>query len=79
MEDIEDTFRFVLGQNNTIDIAESEFKRMVAEDPDLRARYREWCHIVGSSERMGFRDYCDEYMDKLDDVWESLTDYDNNE
>lgn len=77
MEDIEDTFRFVLSQQKSVDIAEYEFKRMVAEDPELRAKYREWCHIVGSSERMGFRDFCDDYMQKLDDVWDSLTDYDN--
>lgn len=79
MDDIEDVFRSVLSEQDSIDIAESEFKRMAAEDPELHAQYREWCHIVGSSERMGFRDFAEEYKARLDDVWESLTDYDEQQ
>lgn len=77
MEEIENYFRELLKEHRSVDIAESEFKKTMAEDPDLRERYSEWCHVVGSSERKGFRDFCDEYMERMDSVWESLTDYDD--
>ena len=34
---------------------------MIAEDDYLREDYEEWCHAVGSSEKNGFLDYCEEY------------------
>lgn len=77
MEELENYFRELLSQHRSVDIAESEFKKAIAEDPELRERYSEWCHEVGSSERKGFRDFCDEYIDNMDSVWESLRDYDN--
>lgn len=77
MEDIETYFVDLLNQHRSVDIAESEFKKILAEDPNLRKRYSEWCHEVGSSERDGFRDFCEEYRDNQDSIWESLTDYDN--
>ena len=76
MEDIEEYFRSLIAQHRSIDIADSEFKKIIAEDPELHEKYSEWCHAVGSSERLGFRDFCEEYKDSLDSVWESLTDYD---
>lgn len=57
-----------------MDIAEAEFKKRIHEDHDLRARYREWCHEVGSSERNGFMDYCEEYMESQDNVYDNLRD-----
>ncbi len=76
MDDIEEYFRQVIAQHHSIDIADSEFKKRVAEDPELKREYSEWCHIVGSTERQGFRDFCEEYMESQDSVWETLTDYD---
>lgn len=77
MEDITLIFNDIITQYGSIDIAESEFKKRVHEDEDLHELYREWCLDVGSSEKDGFMDYCDEYMDSQNDVWNALNDYDN--
>ncbi|MGM9851289.1 MAG: hypothetical protein ACI306_04015 [Muribaculaceae bacterium] len=76
MEDLTDYFISVIKQSGSIDIAESEFKRAISDDDDLRAKYREWCHQVGSSEKRGFLDFCDEYLASQDSVWDTLSDYD---
>lgn len=76
MDDITQFFKQLIEQSKSFDIAEAEFKRMIAEDEELRNEYSEWCHAVGSSERSGFRDFCDDYMQSQDNIWDSLTDYD---
>ena len=76
MEDLTDYFISVIKQSGSIDLAESEFKRAISDDDDLRAKYREWCHQVGSSEKRGFLDFCDEYLASQDSVWDTLSDYD---
>ncbi len=47
---------------------------MIHEDPELRASYRQWCDEVGSSEKRGFLDYCEEYFESLDSIWDNLKD-----
>ena len=76
MNDITQIFHDMLTQNHSVDIAEAEFKKLINEDSDLRDQYREWCDAVGSSEKNGFRDYCDEYMESQDSIWDSLNDFD---
>lgn len=49
------------------------------DDEELRRRYKEYCREVGSTERNGFMDFCEEYMDGQDEVWDALSDYDNQE
>lgn len=75
--DITQFFDQVLQQAGSIDIAEADFKRTIAHDRELHALYREWCHENGSSERNGFLDYCEEYMESQDSKWDSLSDYDD--
>lgn len=77
MDDITLIFNNFLSQYDSIDIAEAEFKKSMHEDPELRDMYRQWCSEVGSSEKDGFFDYCDEYIDSQNDVWNSLNDYDD--
>ncbi len=77
MNDITQVFQQVLSQAGSVDIAEAEFKKMMHEDHELRKMYRDWCHEVGSSEKNGFFDYCDEYMDSQDSIWDTLNDYDS--
>jgi hypothetical protein len=77
MEDITLVFNDFIAQYGSVDIAESEFKMRIHEDPELHALYRQWCEDVGSSEKDGFLDYCDEYLDSQNDVWNTLNDYDN--
>lgn len=76
MNDIIEVFNHYISQNGSIDIAESEFKMAINEDPELKALYRQWCHDVGSSEKNGFLDYCHEYLDEQNDVWGTLNDFD---
>lgn len=76
MNDITQVFNSLLEQYGSIDIAENEFKKMIAEDDILREEYEEWCHAVGSSEKSGFLDYCEEYKRSQDSIWESLNDFD---
>lgn len=78
-DDITDFFIDLLHDNKTIDVADSEFKRVIADDDDLRRRYREWCRENGSTERNGFTDFCKEYLAGQEEVWESLTDFDLDE
>lgn len=75
-DDITDYFITIIKQTPSIDMAEAEFKRSIADDEELRKSYREWCHNVGSTEKYGFLDFCDEYVDSRNEVWDSLTDYD---
>ena len=77
MENIEEFFQDLIIQHKSVDIAEAEFKKLVAEDPGLREIYREWCHSVGNSERNGFRDFCREYIESQESIWDSLNDYYN--
>lgn len=76
MEDITKLFLNVLHQAGSVDIAEAEFKKMIGEDDQLHKEYREWCHENGSSERRGFLDFCDEYLNDREEAWDSLNDYD---
>jgi hypothetical protein len=76
MNDITDLFLSVLNQAGSVDIAEAEFKKMIGADEELHQEYREWCHVVGNSERHGFVDFCDEYLNDREEVWNNLSDYD---
>lgn len=75
--EITEYFERLLEQTGSIDMAEAEFKRAIADDAELHALYREWCHENGSSERNGFLDFCDEYMESQDSKWDSLSEYDD--
>ncbi len=79
MEEMTDLFVHIINQTDSLDMAESEFRRMLVDEPELRRRYREYCREAGSSERNGFKDFCDEYMEEQDNVWNSLSDFDNQE
>ncbi|MDE6395567.1 MAG: hypothetical protein K2K77_09505 [Duncaniella sp.] len=74
MEHITDFFNYLLRQYGSIDIAEAELKRQIHEDAELHQRYREWCDEVGSSEKRGFLDYCEEYLESQDSIWDNLRD-----
>lgn len=78
MEEIQELFARLIGQHGSLDIAESEFRRMLVDEPALKRQYREYCRLVGSSERNGFKDFCEEYMQGQDEVWDSLSDPDIN-
>ena len=72
--DITDFFNELLKEYGSIDIADAEFKKQLHEDAELKRVYREWCHEVGSSEKNGFLDYCEEFLESQDSIWENLKD-----
>lgn len=76
MDDITQKFIAVLNEAGSVDVAEAEFKRLVADDHDLKAEYTEWCNENGSSFRNGFLDFCEEYLASRNSIWDTLTDYD---
>lgn len=76
MENLIDYFIHIIKQSDSLDIAESEFKRSLIDDDDLRRQYREYCREIGTSEKNGFLDFCEEYMQDQDNVWNSLNDFD---
>lgn len=78
MEDITELFQQLLNDFGGVDLAEAEFKRMIADDDELHAAYHEWCEETGHTERRGFLDYAEEYIDNQNSVWDTLNDdYDN--
>ncbi|MCM1348941.1 MAG: hypothetical protein NC338_05965 [Firmicutes bacterium] len=77
MNNITEVFDSYLSQYGSVDIAESEFKKNLHEDAEMRKMYRQWCDEVGSSEKSGFFDYCEEYFDSQNDIWNTLNDYDD--
>lgn len=79
MEDITEMFNSIIEEAPSIDIAESEFKQSLIDNPELRKAYREYCREQGSSEKRGFLDYAEQYCSDRNEIWESLNDYDNME
>ncbi|MCH5220928.1 MAG: hypothetical protein J1F05_01165 [Muribaculaceae bacterium] len=79
MDNLTKIFESIINEAPSIDIAESEFKRMLVDDPELRRIYREYCREQGTSERNGFLEYCDAYCSERDMVWDVLNDYNDEE
>ncbi|MDE6644360.1 MAG: hypothetical protein K2K27_09710 [Muribaculaceae bacterium] len=76
MTDFNELIQNLLTQTGALDMAISEFKRMIADDPELKAEYKEWCEQMGYSERTGFSEYAEELIQSQEEKWDSLTDYD---
>lgn len=74
MDELLTTFEEVLRSHGNVDIAEAEFKRLIADDNDLHELYREWCAETGHTERHGFLDWAEEYISNQNSVWDTLTD-----
>lgn len=77
MKSITEIFVEYLDNYGSVDIAESEFKKNIHENPELKAAYRQWCSDEGSSEKNGFFDFAEGYLSNQNEVWDSLTDYDD--
>lgn len=76
MNDITEIFDNILQTCGSVDIAHVEFKKMMYEDDTIHEMYKQWCDENGSSEKRGFLDYADEYLDSQASIWDSLNDYD---
>lgn len=76
MDHITDIFINYINQFGSPDLAEFEFKKAIHADAELHELYSQWCDEVGSSEKNGFFDFCDDYLEEQNDVWENLNDFD---
>ncbi|MDE6276762.1 MAG: hypothetical protein K2M06_01490 [Muribaculaceae bacterium] len=76
MNELTDYFLDLLHQSGSIEMAEADFRQALVDDPELRRKYKEYCHETGTSEKHGFRDFCEEYVTESNDVWQHLNDYD---
>lgn len=65
----------LLHQFGSIDIAESEFSRQIHEDEKMMIAFREWCNEMGYKERKAFVEYCQEYINENEEIFDSLSDY----
>lgn len=75
MIDIPNLIQDLLSQFGTIDIAESEFKRQINEDENLKEEFKSWCDEMGYKERFAFVDYCHEYLDDQESAYDLLSDF----
>lgn len=79
MEDITDLFVHIIEQSPSLDIAESEFKRTLVNEPEWRAKYRVYCRDNGYSESRGFLDFYEEHYAPEESIWDNLKDFDDIE
>lgn len=79
MIEILDIFEQILADARSVDMAESQFKCMICDDPEIRAAYRQWCEDEGTTEKYGFVDYCNQRFDEEESCWDTLNDDDNYE
>lgn len=76
MIDISTMIQDMLSQFRSIDIAESEFARIVNEDDSLKEEFKSWCEEMGYKEKSAFEQYCHEYLDNHESVFDTLSEYD---
>lgn len=76
MTDITDIFEDILADARSLDMAESIFKCRLCDEPELKMAYRTWCEQEGTSERMGFIEYCSRRFDEEQALWDNLSDTD---
>lgn len=74
--DITQYFINLMHESSSLDMAEAEFRRSLIGDEDMRTAYKEWCEEHGFSEKNGFSEFCEEYMENKNEMWDSLSDYD---
>lgn len=76
MNDITALMEQLLHRCRQIDVAESEFQKLIYEDEQLRHDYKEWCHEQGYTERLGFVEFCNNCLDTEESRWDVLSDPD---
>ena len=72
MNDIPDILRALLDQYSMESVVDSEFKKMLDEDPQLMADYEEWCTSMGYDVSTGYNDFVDELVESRDSIWDNI-------
>lgn len=76
MTDVSTMIQELLSRFGSIDIAESEFKRLLFEDETLKSCFKEWCEEMGYRKRTAFVEYCHECLDNHEAAFGALSEYD---
>lgn len=74
---MEDLLRSLIDQYRSIDIVESEFKRMLDEDSTIRNDYIAWCEEFGYSHKKGYREYIQQLFESEDSIWDSFIQFED--
>lgn len=77
--DIEAFWSQLLENHRRVDIAEAEFRRMLADDDSLTAAYRAWCDEHGTNQRYGFGEFAETYFEDNTRIWDTLDEYDDDQ
>lgn len=77
MNDIAKLLHSLIEQHRSSDIAESEFKRMLNEDLELKEIYNNWCDENGYSPRNGYKEYIQEIFDSQESIWDSFISFED--
>ena len=72
MIDLLEIFDSIISQSRSVDVAESEFRKLLMDDEELRKAYKEWCNEEGHTEKRGFIEYCHQYYDAEESKWDIL-------
>ncbi|MCH4156694.1 MAG: hypothetical protein LKF31_10365 [Muribaculaceae bacterium] len=72
---ISELLQSLLDQYSSVDMAESEFKRMLNEDDELKKAYFDWCEELGYSPKTGYSEYVEEIFESQDSIWDSLHEF----
>jgi len=76
--DITNFIKSLIEEHGSLDVAEAEFKRIVADDTELRNKYKEWCELNGTTERNGFSEFAEEYQSDSEEVWSVFDEYNDD-
>ncbi len=77
MADIEELLRSLIDQHRSIDIVESEFKRMLNEDNNLKDDYIAWCEDEGYSYRSGYHEFIQQMFDSENSIWDTFIQFED--
>ena len=48
---------------------------MVNEDDELKNEFKRWCEEFGYKERNAFRNYCQDYIQDHESIFDTLSEY----
>lgn len=74
---IEDTIRTLIDQHRNIAAVEAEFALLLRDNSKFHELYNDWCTDLGYSTRTGYKECIKEIFDSEDSVWDSLSEFED--
>ncbi len=75
---ISEILRSLLDEYSSVDMAESEFSRMLNEDDNLKSQYYIWCEENGYSPKTGYEEYIEDFFENQESMWDILNEYEDD-